>query len=259
VAGEIHIGGAGVARGYLDRPARTAERFVPDPFGGRPGARLYRTGDLGRWRADATLEFLGRDDFQVKLRGFRIELGEIEARLREHPGVREAVAAAREDGAGGRRLVAYYEGDVLDPEALRRHVSERLPDYMVPAAYVRLERLPLTPNGKLDRKALPSPAGEAFAHRGYEAPVGEVERALAEVWSEVLGVERVGRWDDFFALGGHSLLIMRLVERMRRRDLHVEVGALFTTPTIAGLAGVVSGGGPQSCGTRPNFIEGAGG
>ena len=242
VAGEIHIGGAGVARGYLDRPVPTAERFVADPFSREPGARLYRTGDLGRWRADGTIEFLGRNDFQVKIRSFRVELGEIEARLREHPAVREAVVVAREDAAGDRRLVAYCTGDAaLDAEALRRHLGERLPGHMVPAAFVRLEALPLTQSGKIDRKALPAPEGDAYARRGYEAPVGEVERALAEIWSEVLGVERVGRRDDFFELGGHSLLIVRLTERMRRRGLHADVGTLFTTPVLAELAEAVSG------------------
>ncbi len=243
VVGELYVGGVGVARGYLGRPDLTAQRFVADGLSGVAGARLYRTGDQARWRADGTLEFVGRNDFQVKVRGFRIELGEIEARLLEHPAVREAVVVAREEGPGDRRLVAYWVGEeTAEVEALRRHVGERLPDYMVPAAYVRLEALPLTPNGKLDRGALPAPESGGYARRGYEAPVGEVEQALAQVWSEVLGVERVGRWDDFFELGGHSLLIMKLVEHMRRRDLDVEIGALFTTPTVAGLAGVVSGG-----------------
>jgi amino acid adenylation domain-containing protein len=244
VVGELYVGGDGVARGYLDRPDLTAQRFVADGLSGEAGARLYRTGDQGRWRADGTIEFAGRNDFQVKVRGFRIEVGEIEARLLEHPAVREAVVVAREEGPGDQRLVAYWVGEETagaEPEALRRHVSERLPDYMVPAAYVRLEALPLTPNGKLDRGALPAPESGGYARRGYEAPVGEVEQALAEAWSEVLGVERVGRQDDFFELGGHSLLIVRLIERMRGRGLHVELGALFTTPTIAGLAEVVSG------------------
>jgi amino acid adenylation domain-containing protein len=241
VVGELHIGGVQVARGYQGRPGLTAERFVPDPFGGGAGARLYRTGDLARWRADGAVELVGRDDFQVKLRGIRIELGEIEARLREHAGVRDTVVLAREDTPGDRRLVAYYlAGEPLDAEALRRHVGERLPEHMVPAAYVHLEALPLTPSGKLDRKALPAPEGEAYVRRGYEAPVGAVEEALAEAWSEVLGVERVGRRDDFFELGGHSLLIVKLVERMRRRGLHAEVGTLFTAPTLAQLAQVVS-------------------
>jgi amino acid adenylation domain-containing protein len=242
VVGELYVGGMGIARGYLERPALTAEHFVPDPFGGEAGARLYRTGDLARWRADGTIDFVGRNDFQVKLRGLRIELGEIEARLREHPSVREAAVLAREDVPGDRRLVAYYvSGEPVEVEALRRHLGERLPEYMVPAAYVHLDALPLTANGKLDRRALPAPEGEAFARRGHEAPVGEVEESLAEIWSELLGVDEVGRWDHFFQLGGHSLLAVRLVERMRRRGLHAEVGALFTTPVLAELAAAVGG------------------
>ncbi|HET7234233.1 MAG TPA: amino acid adenylation domain-containing protein, partial [Longimicrobium sp.] len=245
VAGELYIGGAGVARGYLGRPGLTAERFVADPFGGEPGARLYRTGDLGQWKADGTLEFAGRTDEQVKIRGFRIELGEIEARLAEQPGVNEAVVIAREDVPGDQRLVAYWtpaEGGVpVEGEALRSSLSAALPEYMVPAAYVRLEALPLTPTGKLDRRALPAPEGESYTRRGYEAPVGEVEEVLAGIWSEVLGIERVGRWDDFFKLGGHSLLAVQVIVRLRQRGLHAEVRALFTAPTLAGLAAEVGG------------------
>src|SRR5205823_2413743 len=188
VAGELYIGGAGVARGYLNRPELTAERFVPDPFGDEAGGRLYRTGDLGRWLGDGNIEFLGRNDFQVKIRGFRIELGEIEARLLEHPAVREAVVLAREDAPGEKRLVAYYTGEAAEVEGLRAHLSAKLPEYMVPAAYVRLDGLPLTPNGKLDRAALPAPDGEAYAQQAYEAPQGPVEEALAAIWSELLGV-----------------------------------------------------------------------
>ncbi|HEX6373134.1 MAG TPA: non-ribosomal peptide synthase/polyketide synthase, partial [Longimicrobium sp.] len=238
VAGELYVGGAGVARGYLDRPALTADRFVPDPFGGQPGARLYRTGDRGWWRADGTLEFAGRIDFQVKLRGFRIELGEIEARLAEHPSVREAAVVVREDVPGDRRLVAYCVADnAIEAERLRAHLGERLPEYMVPAAYVRLDALPLTPNGKLDRKALPAPAGDAFAARGYEAPSGPVEQAVAAIWAELLGAERVGRGDDFFHLGGHSLLGVRVVSRVRQA-LGVEAapGDLFERPVLADFA-----------------------
>ncbi|MBW3656663.1 MAG: amino acid adenylation domain-containing protein, partial [Gemmatimonadetes bacterium] len=217
VAGELYVGGAGVARGYLNRPGLTAERFVPDAFGREAGARLYRTGDVARRRADGMLEYLGRNDFQAKVRGYRIELGEIEARLAEHPQVREAVVVAREDAAGDTRLVAYVVGpDSVAADALRVSLAERLPEHMVPAAYVRLEALPLTPNGKVDRKALPAPEGDAYARRGYEAPVGETEGALAEIWSELLGVERVGRCDNFFALGGHSLLAVRVISRMRQ-------------------------------------------
>ncbi|HEX9937850.1 MAG TPA: amino acid adenylation domain-containing protein, partial [Longimicrobium sp.] len=241
VAGELYLGGVQVARGYLGRAALTAERFVPDPFGGAPGARLYRTGDLGRWRPDGTIEFRGRNDFQVKVRGFRIELGEIEARLREHEGVREAVVVARENEAGDRRLVAYWTGEErVEAEALRRHAGERLAEHMVPAAYVRLEALPLTSSGKLDRKALPAPEGDAFATRGYEAPASETEQALAEVWSELLGVEQVGRRDHFFELGGHSLLAVRVISRVRQLlGVEVSLGELFRSPVLAELARAV--------------------
>jgi amino acid adenylation domain-containing protein len=170
VSGDIYIGGAGVARGYLNRSDLTAERFLPDPFGQEPGARLYKTGDLGQWLPNGKIEFLGRNDFQVKIRGFRIELGEIEARLASHPGVREAVVLAREDNDSGKRLVAYYDGEEVGAEALRAHLGSALPEYMVPSAYVRLESLPLTPNGKLDRRALPAPDGGAYVRRGYEPP-----------------------------------------------------------------------------------------
>jgi amino acid adenylation domain-containing protein len=247
VGGELYIGGAGVARGYLNRPELTAERFLRDPFVEDGEGRMYRTGDLGRWLADGNIEFLGRNDFQVKIRGFRIELGEIEARLTEHEGVREAVVIAREDTAGDKRLVAYYtrinaDNPDMGAEVLRAHLSQKLPEYMVPAAYVRLEVMPLTANGKLDRKALPAPEGDAYATRGYEAPVGDTEAAVAEIWAEVLKLERVGRHDNFFELGGHSLLVVTVIERMRRIGLQVDVRALFTTPTVAELAATV---GPQ--------------
>ena len=177
VTGEIYIGGAGVARGYLNRPELTAERFLLDPFAKEPNARMYRTGDLGRWRADGAIEYLGRNDFQVKIRGFRIELGEIEARLREHPGVREAMVVAREDTPGDKRLVAYYTGEAgLEARDLRAHLTAALPDYMAPAIYVRLDALPLNANGKVDRRALPAPEGEAFGAREYEAPVTTTEQ-----------------------------------------------------------------------------------
>ncbi|HEU0051733.1 MAG TPA: amino acid adenylation domain-containing protein, partial [Longimicrobium sp.] len=240
VAGEMYIGGAGVALGYLDRPELTAERFVANPFA---GGRMYRTGDLGRWLPDGTIEFLGRNDFQVKIRGFRIEPGEIEARLLEHPGVREAAVLAREDVPGDTRLVAYVVGpDSVAVDALREHLSERLPEYMVPSAYVRLERLPLTPNGKVDRRALPAPEGDAYARRVHEAPVGETEAALAEIWSELLRVERVGRHDHFFELGGHSLLAVRVISRVRQvLGAEVALAELFERPVLADLARAIDG------------------
>src|SRR3984885_7811526 len=201
VAGEMYIGGAGVARGYLNRPELTAEKFVADPFTTEAGARMYRTGDVGKWLEDGNIEFVGRNDEQVKIRGFRIELGEIEATLASHALVREAVVVAREDEPGEKRLVAYYtnsETNGLSAEELRGHLSGKLPEYMVPAAYVLLERMPLTPNGKLDRKGLPAPEVDAYAVREYEAPRGETEEALAAIWSELLHIERVGRHDNFF-------------------------------------------------------------
>ncbi|HYR07279.1 MAG TPA: AMP-binding protein, partial [Longimicrobium sp.] len=250
VAGELFIGGVAVARGYLGRPRLTAERFVPDPFG-EPGARLYRTGDRCRWLGDGTLEYLGRTDFQVKVRGFRVEPGEIEARLASHPGVREAVVLALDDGAGGKRLVAYFTGEALESKALRAHLSGQLPEYMVPAAFVRLESLPLNPNGKLDRGALPAPDADAFGTRAYEAPVGETEEAMAAIWAEVLGVERVGRHDNFFELGGHSLLAVRVVSRMRQvLEAEVVLAHVFSHPTVESLAAHLAGAGDGQPGDR---------
>ena len=244
VTGELYIGGAGVARGYLNRPELTAERFLADPFRSVPGARMYRTGDLGRWLADGNIEFLGRNDFQVKIRGFRIELGEIETCLSAYPGVRDAIVVAREDSPGEKRLVAYYTA--ADPgigaESLRPHLAEKLPEYMVPAAYVRLEFLPLTPNGKLDRQALPAPEAGAYATRGYEAPLGETETILASVWTDILRVDRVGRHDNFFELGGHSLLAVRVISRLRQSlGIEVALSDLFAYPVLSTLSRTLSG------------------
>jgi surfactin family lipopeptide synthetase A len=242
IVGEIYIGGDGVARGYLNRAELTAERFVANPLTPSPSARLYKTGDLGRFRSDGNIEYLGRVDDQVKIRGVRIELGEIEAALVGHSGVREAVVAALEDVTGEKRLVAYYtasdpNGPTIEARELRAHLSSQLPDYMVPAAYVRMYRMPLTANGKLDSKALPMPEGDAHAVRGYEAPKGEIEQRLVEIWADVLKVERVGREDNFFELGGHSLLAMRVMARVRHTfDLELPVRCLFDEPTIAALA-----------------------
>ena len=244
VAGEIYIGGEGVARGYLNRPELTAERFVKDPFAGGEGARMYRTGDLGRWHEDGTIEYLGRNDDQVKIRGFRIELGEIEARLVEVPGVREAVVLAREDVPGDKRLVAYWtqadEGQVPEAESLREHLKAELPGYMVPSAFVRLEAMPLTPNGKVDRKALPAPDASALVAREYEAPQGQTEELLAGIWQELLGVEKVGRHDSFFDLGGHSLLITQVVSQVNEKlGVDVPVRMLFEHSTLKDLADVI--------------------
>ncbi|QXI25592.1 non-ribosomal peptide synthetase [Pseudomonas vanderleydeniana] len=235
--GEIHIGGAGVARGYLNRAQLTAERFIDNPF--VPGERLYRTGDLARYRADGSLEFLGRNDFQVKIRGFRIELGEIEASLARCAGVRDAVVIAREDQPGEPRLVAYYtcaEGAVPSARELRTQLAAALPEHMVPAAYVSLEALPLTANGKLDRQALPAPDDSAFGTRPFSAPQGPVESALAEAWAHVLGRERIGRDDNFFALGGHSLSALRVLERLRRQGIELDARLMFSVPVLRELA-----------------------
>jgi amino acid adenylation domain-containing protein len=253
VVGELWIGGAGVARGYLHRPELTAERFVADPFApdaasvdgtnGQPPARLYRTGDLARWRADGTLEYLGRNDEQVKVRGFRVELGEIEAQLARHPAVRETAVVAREEVPGEKRLVAYLTvraESTPSAEDLRAHLNTALPDYMVPSAFVVLERLPLTPNGKLDRRALPAPGADDYARVAYEPPQGEVEEILAGVWQELLGLERIGRRENFYALGGHSLLIVQMMERLRREGLTAEVRAFFASADLATLAAALT-------------------
>jgi arthrofactin-type cyclic lipopeptide synthetase C len=250
VAGELYIGGAGVARGYLNRPELTAQRFVRDPFSSQPQARMYRTGDLARFRPDGHIEYLGRNDHQVKIRGFRIELGEIEARLASHPSVRQTVVQAREDQPGDKRLVAYFtahepapDGASASPEieALRTHLSAVLPDYMVPAAYVRLDHMPLTPNGKLDRKALPAPEAGAYLTRDYQPPLGEVETTVARIWAEVLKLERVGRTDNFFALGGHSLLTVKVTSQLRESGKDASVADLFNHPTLESFARCLSG------------------
>ena len=239
-AGEIHIGGDGVARGYLNRDTLTAERFLKDPFRADPRARMYKTGDLGRWLPDGNIEYLGRNDFQVKLRGFRIELGEIEAKLAACAGIREAVVLAREDIPGDKRLVAYLVA-VADTEIsialLRTELLALLPEYMVPSAFVLLDGFPLTPNGKLDRKALPVPDGSAIAQRAYEAPQGDVEETLAGIWQQLLHVERVGRHDHFFELGGHSLLLVRLLMRIQEAfGVELALPGLFEAPTLYQLA-----------------------
>jgi amino acid adenylation domain-containing protein len=243
VTGEIYVGGAGVARGYLHRPKLTAERFLCDPFQVDPTARMYKSGDLGKWLPDGTIEYLGRNDFQVKIRGFRIELGEIEAKLAQQPGVRDAVVIAREDIPGNKRLVAYLttqEGGSVVAAELRNALAKELAEYMVPSAFVQLTHLPLTPNGKLDRQALLAPDQHAVAARAYEAPQGEVEETMAVIWQELLGLQRVGRHDDFFELGGHSLLAVQLVARLRHAcRVDVPLAALFHKPQLALLAGFV--------------------
>ncbi len=242
VIGELYIGGSGLARGYRHRAGLTAARFIPDPFGATPGGRLYWSGDLARWRADGTLECLGRIDHQVKIRGYRVELGEIEAALARHPGVREAAVAARPDASGETGLAAYIVvrdgSDTSSAADLRRWLQGHLPDYMVPSAFVSLEALPLTPNGKVDRQALPDPAeGRLTETADFVPPRGPVEEMVASSWGSLLGVERVGAHDNFFDLGGHSLLATQVVSRLREAfGVEIPLRALFESPTIAGVA-----------------------
>lgn len=243
VTGELYIGGAGVARGYLNRPELTAERFLPNPFGDDETARMYRSGDIGRWNADGTLDYLGRNDDQVKIRGFRIERGEISARLIEHAAVQDAVVVVKGDTSVDKTLVAYIVPQSTVPEvvALRAHLAATLPDYMLPSAFVMIDALPLTSNGKLDERALPAPNMAARVQQAYEAPHGVIETALAAMWQSLLGVEQVSRYDDFFALGGHSLLAVQLAARVRTTfDVTLLLGILFDTPVLHALADVLA-------------------
>lgn len=241
--GELYVGGPGLARGYLNRPELTAERFLTHPFSQRPGARLYKTGDLVRRHQDGDLEYLGRIDNQVKLRGHRIELGEIETLLNQHPSVMHSVVVLREDRPGDQRLVAYCVGkDDVDVCRLTDYLGERLPEYMVPSAVVRLDALPLTINGKVDKRALPAPEqSRPELKNQYVAPRNQIEEKLATIWCEVLGIERVGIHDYFFELGGHSLLAVRAVVRIRQAfQVDMPIRTLFESPTIAALAQFVS-------------------
>lgn len=240
VSGELYIGGAGLARGYLDRPELTAQRFLPHPFSTDPDARVYRTGDLARYRSDGDVEFLGRLDDQLKVRGFRVEPGEVEAALRSHPAVTDAAVVAREDDHGQRRLVAYVVAAGTVPPSrshLREHLRSRLPEHLVPAGFVTVDGLPLSPNGKLDRSALPAPESRADADAPYAAPNTATERVLADVWATVLGVERVGVDDNFFSLGGDSLLAAVLFAKTARRTgRDIPLSLLFSGPTIREVA-----------------------
>jgi hypothetical protein len=241
VPGEIYVGGAGVARGYLHRPELTAERFIPHPFSSEPGARLYRTGDLARYLPEGELEYLGRIDNQVKIRGFRIELGEIEATLAEHPAVHEAVVMVREDVPGDKRLAAYVVPspfEIFDTNEVRGALFEKLPAYMVPTSFVMLDQLPLTPSGKLDRRALPAPELSGIqSEREYVAPRTEVEESLAGIWTRLLKVERVGVNDNFFELGGHSVLVTRMISEVNSIfQVDISLRIVFETPIISSIA-----------------------
>jgi natural product biosynthesis luciferase-like monooxygenase protein len=244
IAGEVMIGGAGVARGYLGRPELTAERFIANPFTGNGTGRLYRTGDVGRFLPDGNIELLGRIDLQVKIRGHRVELGEIEALLNQHPAVRESVVIAREAAGGDKQLVAYViarPGQEPTRQQLRQYAKERMPDHMVPAQVVFLNAFPQTPNRKIDRKALPAPESDpAEIQSDFNPPATELEQAVAALWSELLGISRVGRNDNFFEAGGHSLLAMQLVAQVRGRfGVDLPLRNLFEHPTVAGLADAI--------------------
>jgi amino acid adenylation domain-containing protein len=246
VVGEIYIGGHGVTPGYLNDPGRTRERFLPDPYGDRPGALMYKSGDLGRLRADGTLELVGRSDHQVKVRGFRIELGEVEAALSAYPQIQQAVASTQARGVGEKRLIGYYvprAGCEVDPRKLRAYLGDKLPYYMVPAALVRVDAIPRSPNGKVDRGALPPPEDLDVGARAYQPPSDELEARLCQLWSEVLGVSPIGVTDDFFEIGGHSLLAVSLFAKIEARlGKEMPITALFEGRTVQRMADALRGG-----------------
>jgi len=266
VTGELHISGDGLARGYLNRPELTAEKFIPNPFSGDPKSRLYRTGDLARYLPDGNIEFLGRIDEQVKIRGYRIELGEIETALSQHPVVRRSVVMVREDSPGNKRLVAYVvlsQDQVSTASELRSFLREKLPEYMVPSGFVFLESLPLTPNGKVDRRALPViDQSRPELEQSFEAPRTLIEEIVAQIWAEVLKVEKVGVHDNFFDLGGHSLLAAQLVSRIRDAfRIELPLRNLFEAPTVGGVANHIELFRQQTAGLRtlpivPEVIDG---
>jgi acyl-CoA synthetase (AMP-forming)/AMP-acid ligase II/acyl carrier protein len=237
VVGELYIAGAGVTAGYLNQPEKTQERFLRNPFVADANARMYRTGDLARYLSDGNVEFLGRSDDQVKIRGFRIELGEIEAVLTQHTGIKQAVVLAKADERGDKRLVAYVVAreSSLSADTLRAYLKEQLPEYMVPQAMVLLGKLPLNANGKIDRQALPEP--EQAATKAYVAPRTATEQAVAQIWSEVLRRDRISTEDNFFDLGGHSLMATQVVSRIREKfRVELAMRILFEKPTIGGLS-----------------------
>jgi len=244
VPGEVFIGGDGLARGYLHRPDLTAERFIADPFSGKPGARLYKTGDIARWLSDGNIEYLGRGDRQVKLRGFRIELGEIESAMSKHPAARECIVLAREDVPGDKRLAAYVvlkAGQTVEAAEWRRFLAGSLPEYMIPAAFVTLPSMPLTPNGKIDKRALPVPQKpDQKVEDVTAAPASPTEETLAQIWREVLRIDRVGVRDNFFSLGGHSLLVTQVMSRVQEAfQVSMTMRQFFEAPTISSLAVVI--------------------
>jgi thioesterase domain-containing protein/acyl carrier protein len=242
VTGELYIGGAGLARGYRNRPKLTAEKFIPNPFNHQREGRLYKTGDLARYLPNGDIEYLGRIDNQVKIRGFRIELGEIEAVLNTHPQIQQAVVIATEDIPGNQRLVAYLvsEDESISTNQLRKFLFPKLPEYMVPYAFITIDTLPLTSNGKVDRKALPAPDGEISREQEYVAPRTEIELQLAQIWSSVINITPVGVKDNFFELGGHSLLAVRLMSQIQQQfQSNLPLATLFQSPTIEQLAVVV--------------------
>ncbi len=241
--GALHIGGEGLARGYLNRADLTAERFIPDPFSSQPGARLYRTGDVARFRPEGSIDFVGRSDAQVKIRGFRIEPGEIEELLATYPAVKASAVIVREDTPGDKRLAAYFvlnQGWTATTSELRRFLNENLPEYMVPSSFVMLDRLPTLPNGKIDRRVLPAPEGHRpELEKGFVAPLTLIERQLAQLWSQVLGIETIGVHDNFFDLGGDSILAIRVTAKANQSGLQLTPRQLFQNQTIAELAAVV--------------------
>ena len=242
VPGELHIGGVGLVRGYLNRPELTAEKFIPHPFSSSPGARLYKTGDVARYLPDGNLEYVGRKDRQIKIRGFRVELGEVELALAQHAAIQEAYLTAYEEEAGQKRLVAYVVCDqgeeALTTSALRKFLKERLPDYMIPAIFIFLDQLPLNSNGKVDQKALPLPdRTRPEMEEGYVAPRTPTEEVLAGIWAELLRVERVGVYDDFFDLGGHSLMATQIISRVREAfQVEISLRTFFQGANICELA-----------------------
>jgi acyl carrier protein len=239
VPGELHIGGVQVARGYVNRPELTKERFISDPFSDNPQARLYKTGDLCRYLPDGNIEYLGRNDFQVKIRGFRIEVGEIESVLGRHPAVHEVVVLAREDDPGNKRLIAYLVAKQPAPgiDELRDFLKQKLPDYMVPAAFVILDAFPLTFSGKVDRRALPSPEAKRQTEQAYAPPKNKVEKIIAGIWRNILNLNEIGVHDNFFDLGGNSLLLVRMQTRLRESfTREIPITEIFRYPTVAMLA-----------------------